>query len=199
MRILCFVDMHASAKAFKIIKEKAENADLIICAGDFSVWGNAQEAILRQFNAFKKPFILIPGNHESDAELKSFCKEFKNIHYAHKRLLKIGDFLVIGYGGGGFTEREKEFEDFVEDVKDELENKKIILVTHAPPYGTEVDKINSGHRGCRSFSKFIEKYEPLLHVCGHLHETGGKKQLYKNTLILNPGRVGRFVVLKQKE
>lgn len=192
--------MHGSASAFKIIKEKAENADLIICAGDFSVWGNAQESILRQFNALKKPFILIPGNHESDAELKSFCKEFKNIHYAHKRLLKIGDFLVIGYGCAGFNEREKDFEDFVEEIKEELEkHNKIIFVTHAPPYGTLLDRIDSGHRGCKSFSKFIEKYKPLLYVCGHLHENAGKKQLYKDTLILNPGRVGRFVVLKPKE
>jgi Icc-related predicted phosphoesterase len=67
MRVLSFVDMHGSAKAFNKIKEKAENADLIICAGDFTVWGNAQETILRYFNGFKKPFILRPGNHESDA------------------------------------------------------------------------------------------------------------------------------------
>ncbi len=199
MRILSFVDMHGSVNAFKKIKEKAENSDIIICAGDFSVWGKAQESILRQFNSLKKPFIIIPGNHESDAELKSFCREFKNLSYAHKRLLKVDDFLIIGYGGGGFSQREEGFEDFVEDVKEELKNKKIILVTHGPPYGTEVDKINSDYKGCKSFKKFIDKYNPLIHICGHLHETWGKKQLYNNTLILNPGPVGRIVVLKPKE
>ena len=199
MKILSFVDMHGSAAAFNKIKEKAENADLIMCAGDFSVWGGAQESILRQFNGLKKPFILILGNHESDAELKGFCKEFKNLSYAHKRLLKVEDFLVIGYGGGGFIDLEKDFENFVEEVKDELNNKKIILLTHAPPYGTVADEINKNHKGCRSFKKFIDKYSPLLHICGHLHESWCKRQLYKNTLILNPGPTGRIVVLKLKE
>ena len=199
MRILSFVDMHGSVSAFKKIKEKAENADLIICAGDFSMWGKAEEAILRQFNALKKPFIIISGNHESDAELRSYCKDFKNLSYAHKRLLKVGDFLIVGYGGGGFSEREQEFEDFIEGVKDELKDKKLILVTHAPPYGTEIDKINLSYRGCKSYKRFIDKYKPLMHVCGHLHENWGKKQLYNGTLVLNPGPSGRLVVLKLKE
>ncbi len=198
MRILSFVDMHGSANAFNRIKEKAENADLVICAGDFSTWGKAEEAILRQFNGLKKPVIIIQGNHESDAELKSFCREFKNLNYAHKKLLKVDDFVVVGYGGGGFSDKEKGFEDFVEDVKEELKDKKIILITHAPPYGTEADKVNNDHRGCKSFKNFIDKYSPLLYICGHLHESWSKKQLYKNTLILNPGPTGRIVVLKPK-
>ncbi len=200
MRILNFVDMHGSVKALNKIKEMAENADLVICAGDFSMWGRAQEAILRQFNSLKKPFIIITGNHESDAEIKGFCKEFKNLNYAHKRLLNVGGFLIVGYGGGGFSERDKDFEEFMEEIKDELEDKKIIFVTHAPPYGTVLDGLPKGHGGCKSFKEFVDKYKPLLYVCGHLHENWGKKQLYKNqTLIINPGPFGKFIELKAKE
>ena len=157
MKILNFVDMHGSVKVLSKIKEMAENADLIICAGDFSVWGRAQEAILRQFNSLKKPFIIIQGNHESDAEVNGFCKEFKNLNYAHKRLLNVGEFLIVGYGGGGFSERDKDFEDFIEEVKDELKDKKIIFVTHAPPYGTTLDELPKGHGGCKSFKEFLDK------------------------------------------
>src|SRR3989338_8298283 len=113
MKILNFVDMHGSVKVLSKIKEMAENADLIICAGDFSVWGRAQEAILRQFNSLKKPFIIIQGNHESDAEVNGFCKEFKNLNYAHKRLLNVGEFLIVGYGDGGC----KSFKEFLDKYK----------------------------------------------------------------------------------
>ncbi|MBU0614899.1 MAG: metallophosphoesterase family protein, partial [Nanoarchaeota archaeon] len=38
MKILAIADMHGSARAFREMKEKSRQADLIINAGDFSIF-----------------------------------------------------------------------------------------------------------------------------------------------------------------
>jgi len=42
--------------------------------------------------------------------------------------------------------------------------------------------------------EFIEKHQPDLCICGHIHESRNKDQIGK-TLILNPGSIDRGYVL----
>ena len=72
-------------------------------------------------------------------------------------------------------------------------DKKIILVTHAPPYKTNVDRIAGGHCGNKSIRHFIDKNKIDLVVCGHLHENFGKEDKIKKTRIINPGPFGKIV------
>ncbi|PIY60387.1 hypothetical protein COY95_02040 [Candidatus Woesearchaeota archaeon CG_4_10_14_0_8_um_filter_47_5] len=66
----------------------------------------------------------------------------------------------------------------------------IILVTHGPPYNTAADRLDGQLRGNRSFLRFIKKHQPLLAVCGHLHENAKKMDYVGNTLVVNPGSPG---------
>ena len=81
------------------------------------------------------------------------------------------------------------FNDAIKNNKD----KKIILLTHAPPYRTKLDKLGRNYAGNKSFRNFIEKYKIDLHICGHLHENFGKEDKIKNTKIINPGPFGKIV------
>ena len=49
---------------------------------------------------------------------------------------------------------------------------KMVWVTHAPPYGTNLD-LNHGHAhvGSVAIHRAIEKYQPLATFHGHIHET----------------------------
>ena len=107
--------------------------------------------------------------------------------------------MFLGYGGGGFSQRDKEFEHLAKtkfnDAIKSNKDKKIILVTHAPPYGTKVDLIVGEHCGNKTFRDFIIKNKVDLHICGHLHENFDKKDNLKKTLIVNPGPYGRIIKL----
>ena len=46
MKILAIVDMHGSAKAFKEMKKKAKKVDLVINAGDFSIFEQGIEKFM---------------------------------------------------------------------------------------------------------------------------------------------------------
>src|SRR3990167_6975870 len=72
-------------------------------------------------------------------------------------------------------------------------NKKIIIVTHAPPYKTKLDKLVEGHCGNKSIRHFVERNKIDLLICGHLHENFGKEDKIKRTKCINPGPFGKIV------
>ncbi len=199
MNILAFVDMHGSLTAMKKIEKQAKKADVIICAGDFTIFGQGVDHFLKKFDALNKPFLIVHGNHEDEYELATIAKKYKNIKFLHARGYKEGDYFFLGYGGGGFSSRDKAFEklskDFEKEIK-ELGNPKTILITHAPPYKTKIDRIMDEPCGNKSIKKFVEKVKPLvLVVSGHLHENSGKEDKVGNTRVVNPGPYGKLITV----
>lgn len=197
MDLLVFVDLHGSKEALKVVLEKAKDVDLVVCAGDLSEWGQGTDAIIYKFEKEKIPMLVIPGNHEFDEELMEICRKCKYVVDIHRAHYEVGEYFFFGYGGGGFALESKEFERlseaFIKQTKDR-KDKKVILVTHGPPYGTKVDFIPGlGHRGCKSIRNFIEKHQPLLNICGHLHETVNAKDRIGKTIIINPGPEGKII------
>lgn len=197
MNILAFSDLHGSEEALNVLLRKAEKADIIVCAGDISNWGRDIDIMLKKLKKPRLLMLLIPGNHEFDEELREACSKFEYALDIHRAHYEIDGYVFFGYGGGGFALESKEFERlgarFIKNIKNR-EEKKIVLVTHGPPYGTKVDFIPGlGHRGCQSVRKFIEQYQPTVSICGHLHETSSLKDKIRKTLIVNPGPYGKII------
>ena len=78
-------------------------------------------------------------------------------------------------------------------IKDKL--KKWILVTHAPPFNTHLDLVFDRHVGSKSIRESIEKFNPELNICGHLHENFNIRDKIKSTRIINPGPSGEILKL----
>src|SRR3989344_307952 len=122
--------------------------------------------------------------------LETEIKSGRQVINLHKKVKTIGNYNFVGYGGGGFSQRDKEFEKFASKIKKE----NIVLITHAPPYDTRLDYLpQTGHVGSRSIKEFIKKHKPLLVICGHLHENETKKQKIKSTMLVNPGSKGEII------
>lgn len=197
MKILAFTDYHENETCINEIKKKAEQADILICCGDFTIGGGEIEKQLLILNKIGKPVLLIPGNHEEDEPLEEYCEELENITYIDRRAIEIDGLNIFGYGGGGFNTRDKELEKILPELKKHLKEPSIII-THAPPYGTKLDNLPYfGHVGNKSITKLIKEIKPKILLCGHLHEFFGKKQKIGNTLVINPGPVGSFIEIKK--
>ena len=198
MKILAFTDLHLSSLALKKIKLKIKNQkpDILICAGDITIFEQDLDYILNKLNKLNKPLLLIHGNHETDFVIKKLCKKYKNINFIHKKHYKYTNHLFFGYGGSGFALIEPGFyktgEKFQKIIK-KNKGKKIILVTHAPPYNTKLDLIVSSHCGNKTFRNFVTRNKIDLYICGHLHENFGKRDHIKKTHILNPGPYGKII------
>ena len=196
MKIFAFVDVHGNKKIIDdIIKNvKKNDPDLLICLGDLSEFGQKSEELLEKFRILNKPMLIIPGNHD-EYELKKAAKKFDFCIYLHKGAYKVNNIIFFGYGGGGFSFEEPELEFIAKKFKSELKKEdKIIILSHAPVYGTKTDYMDGlGHRGNRSLLKIIKEIKPMLVLCGHFHENAGKTDKVDSTIILNPGPSGKFI------
>ncbi len=92
-------------------------------------------------------------------------------------------------------ELEPMLEELIATVKDKS---SAIFNFHAPPYGYALDLApkldenlvqaadNKIHVGSHAVAKMIEKYQPLIGLHGHIHESRGAQKA-KRTLLINPG------------
>ena len=177
------------------LKLKSSEADVSICAGDFTVMENNINKIMKNINSFDSPVLMIHGNHENGDFLGELCEKYRNITFLHKAVHHVDDYIFMGYGGDGFSTNDPTFEEVAEKFfkPQSIGKRRIVLVTHGPPHGTNIDKINGEFRGNKSYRKFIDSVKPHLVISGHLHENAGKSQRIDRTLFINPGPKGVIV------
>jgi hypothetical protein len=73
-----------------------------------------------------------------------------------------------------------------------------ILCPHAPPQGTACDRLPSGeHVGSAVIRSFVEREQPDLVLCGHIHESRGSDRI-GGTEVVNPGPAlaGHYAVVE---
>jgi len=193
-----YVDFYAILKYIKKLKAKSKKSkpDVIICAGDMSLFEHDLEEIMQKISKLGKKILMIPGNHETPSFVRKLCSFYDNIVYINKRAVKIGDYTFVGFTGEGFLRQDPEMAKFLKKIKPKLKGKKVVLVTHAPPYRTKLDKIGREYCGNKTISTFIKKNKNIvLEICGHLHENAGKEDKMNNAKLVNPGPVGKIIKL----
>ncbi len=73
---------------------------------------------------------------------------------------------------------------------------RTIAVVHCPPFRTRCDVLYNGqHIGSAALRRWIERYQPLLTLHGHIHESprlsGAFFDRIGRTIVVNPGASGR--------
>ena len=194
MRLLLFSDIHCDVRSCELLVERSNDVDVVIGAGDFANFRNGLDLPIKVLAKINKPTILVPGNSESFEELLNACKEWKQAKVLHGSGVRVEGYEFYGVGGGiPVTPFGAWSYDFSEDEARALLLKCPgggILVTHSPPKGV-VDKGSSGKNlGSTAIHETILTKRPLLAVCGHIHESNGKKEMFGVTPVVNAGPQG---------
>ena len=199
MKILSFVDLHGSLKALEKIQQlyKREKPDIVICAGDISIFEQNIDYLVHRVAKLGAPLLMIQGNHEDIVATRRACSKYDNMIFMHGQAKVINDVLFLGWGGGGFSTRDEVFEKkqkvFEKIMKD---YKKVVMISHAPPYKTRLDRIIDENCGNKTLRNFIQKHRNIvLAVSGHLHENEGKEDRLGNARIINPGPFGKVTTI----
>jgi len=165
---------------FEVIKNKIPNTPII--------WNFGNDDPLFVEEIFKKHNVEVKDIFELDNSSSPLlvvnCSYTNETPYKSFRI--VPDYLL-------FNKAE-------EKIKEALtHSSNLIFNFHAPPYNTKIDKtIVNGkweHVGSRSVRDLIEKYQPLLGLHGHVHESSDKDKI-ENTIILNPGSLYQEEILK---
>ncbi len=195
MKIFAFTDVHEHPKAMKIVQQRVREfkPDIVVCCGDLTIFEHSLGRMMKWLSGLHKEVIIIPGNHETVRGLKKYCKG--NVKCLHQNSAMYDDLMFVGWGGGGFSLVEPEFERFTKQINSTMQGKRVVLITHAPPYGTKLDFLgkNWGHVGCKSITKFLKTHKVLLALSGHIHETFGKKDRVGGAVVCNPGPLGLVI------
>ena len=148
---------------------------------------------------------IAPGN-DDHFEVDKLLDSSDVILNTDNRMVMVGDYEMVTFGWTNptpwDTPREKpdeELEPMLEELIAQVKNvKNSIFNFHAPPYGSSLDLApeltedliqaadRKIHVGSKAVTKMIEKYQPMLGLHGHIHESRGI-QNWGRTVIMNPG------------
>ena len=197
LRILAVADFHGLPDAdANLLKFLERSYDCLVLIGDLTDFGplSAAEDILTKAEVAGLPTLAVPGNCDPKPILEALDKHGVNLH---AKLTKIDDVTFVGLGGSNLTPFNTPFELTEVEIKEELDElahalgQNFVLVTHAPPHDTLVDRTHAGvHVGSKSIRQFIEEKQPIAALCGHVHEARNTDRLGR-TLIVNPGSIGK--------
>lgn len=199
MKLFAFTDIHEDMAQLSRIKHviAQERIDIAVCTGDFTVFSNRTKAMLEAMDKLGVPLVLIPGNHDDEDEIEKLLPRFKNIHYAHERVVDIKGLRFIGFGGRGFRREEPDLEALERKHAKDFDGKTIFLC-HAPPYGTALDEVDVGwHVGNETLTELIRRRKPMLLLCGHIHECFHAHDEIAGTPAINPGPDGEIIEVEE--
>lgn len=153
----------------------------------------------------------ITGGNDDPLEVTQVIKEFKSEHVTNPEgeVVRLNDHEMISCGYGNITPwkcprdiPEDELADKIEDMVSQVEDVgNCIFNFHIPPINSTLDtcvKLDTSvmppkpiigeniSAGSIAVRKAIEKYQPLLGLHGHIHESRGAIRIGR-TLCLNPG------------
>jgi uncharacterized protein len=202
VKVLVFSDIHSDARALERLM--SIEADYYVCAGDLVNWGRGLDAMGEILKQRAERVYVIPGNHESAAQIEDLCATF-GLHQFHGEYVKVGEFYMAGLGYSNPTPFDTPGEYSEEELERKLHAfdglKPMMAVCHAPPYGTVLDRItNLKHAGSKAIREFLKREEPRYFFCGHIHEAAGASDKLGLTSAMNVGKKGYLLDLdKQTE
>jgi len=200
MKLLIFSDIHGDAKALERLM--AVDADYYICAGDLANWSRGLDAMGDILKSRGERVYAIPGNHETNDQIEAMCKRFglRNLHAAR---VAVGGFHVAGMGYSNPTPFDTPGEYSEDELAEKLHAfdglRPMIAICHAPPHGTQLDRItNLRHAGSKAVREFLLREQPRYFFCGHIHEAAGVAEKLGNTSAMNVGKKGYLLDLEKQ-
>ncbi len=192
-RLLLFSDLHNDLAATERLVRSAADVDIVVGAGDFCQARRGISATLDILSQITTPAVLVPGNAESVEELVAAAKPWRSAHVLHGSGITIAGLQFFGLGGGIPRAIGDWSYEFTEDEASALlmdSPSGGVLVTHTPPRGV-VDATVAGSRiGSTAVRALVEEKQPVLVVCGHVHNCWEQQAFIGRTAVVNAGPRG---------
>ena len=192
MKLLIFSDIHSDLKALQNLMRV--DADAYFAAGDLVNWGRGLEQVGPILAQHAGKMYVLPGNHESEADIAQFCNNFglQNFHCCTR---SAGGYQIAGLGYSNPTPFDTPGEYSEEELSERLAPfagvAPLILICHCPPKDTPLDRVRDGiHAGSTAVRDFIDKHQPPYFFCGHIHEAAGVETRLGTTRGRNVGKKG---------
>ncbi len=184
MKLLAFSDIHRDLDACAAIVAAAEEADMVIGAGDFASGHQGLAEVMRALEPVAAKAVYVPGNNETLEALRGAT----SARVLHGEAFEVGGKTIYGIGCAvpPLPPLSWQSYDLTEEAAEALLatlERADILITHSPPKGVADDLAGRGSMGSRAVRGAVERVQPALVLCGHIHDCWGRS-----------GRIGRSSV-----
>lgn len=200
MIITAISDLHNRLDVLEAILHDASGCDVMVFPGDLTHFGSAADAeyIVKEARRRAAMVFAVAGNCDNAAVEAALEAMGVLISGQGVRVGEVGFF-----GASGIPPwREKMYCFSETELLTRLEvgaaataNCPLrIAVTHVPPYGTRLDRLWLGnHVGSHTVREIVEREQPTLLLCGHIHEAQGVERIGR-TSVVNCGaaKAGHF-------
>lgn len=214
MKILSITDVHGEITFTEQMEMFIMKSDLILLSGDITHFGNKKDAkkVIDSIKIYNRPILAVAGNCDKKGVDKYLDEEGINIH---NKTTGINGVVMAGIGFSEETSWNKYPGQFSKKYFQRIANKitlevpqksNFILLSHMPPHNTKCDVIMDAdgqeiHAGNTVVRDLIEKTQPVVCFCGHIHDAVGSDFIGR-TLVVNPGPAAKgnfaFLDLDQK-
>ncbi len=204
MKILAFTDIHGSYKKVGETLSRV-SSDVIVLGGDLTVGGTPAEVerVIVEWKKFGRPLLAVAGNMDSQEIDETLQAEGVSIN---GRGVTIGDVGFFGVSASPFSPLHTPYEISEEELAKRIDSgyravkgaRVKVFVPHVPPHDTKVDKVFMGlHAGSKSVRQFIDREQPDVVICGHIHEARGQDRIGKSKIVnCGPAGKGYFAVVE---
>lgn len=197
MKIQIFSDIHGDLKSLE--RAIAQPVDIHIAAGDLSTFRRGLDRCGAILQKHGERVWVLPGNHETAEDTRDFCARFGLTDF-HRQVRQLGSTQWAGLGYSNPTPFNTPGEYTEEEIANALAAfngiAPLYLVVHFPPYGTKLDEFAPGkHAGSRALREWVEREQPEMLFCGHIHECAGKSDQLGRTRCFNVGKAGYLLDL----
>ncbi|MES0864588.1 metallophosphoesterase [Ruegeria sp. SCPT10] len=189
MRILAFSDLHMARNRAADLVEASAQADLVIGAGDYCNMRQGLAEAMQMLSGISAPLVLVPGNAESADELTDAAPD--SAHVLHGTGMTVDGIHLFGLGYGVPATPFGDWScDLSESEASELLDRcdtADVLIVHSPPKG-HGDVTSQGISvGSVAVRDAVERLQPKLVFCGHIHDSWGYRGTLGQTQIANLG------------
>jgi hypothetical protein len=196
MRLLYVVDVHDRFEAVAGAARSVGEIDGLVVGGDLTNAGSPDdvERALELWRPLAPTLLAVAGNMDSaaiDARLDELGVSLDG------RGVALGNVGLHGVSASGPTPLHTPYELPDEELGARANAGAVgvagcrvrIFCPHSPPYGTACDRLASGvHVGSDALRAFVERDQPDLVLCGHIHESRGEDVIGRSRVV-NPGPV----------
>jgi Icc-related predicted phosphoesterase len=193
MRLLAFSDLHVDVGQAERLANASADADVVVAVGDFASVHSGLDETIGALRSIVKPTVLVPGNNETEDALREACDGWESAIVLHGEAAEIDGVSFFGLGAGvPVTPWDWSFDLTEEEAMQRLAGcpEGCVLAVHSPPRG-HVDESSRGeHLGSVAVLDAIVSKQPVVALCGHIHESWGERSQIGPTEVINLGPSG---------
>jgi putative phosphoesterase len=200
MLIYAVADIHADLKRIEHIREvvSAHHPDVLVIAGDIINYVHPEKTFV-QLNDLALPVVMVRGNSDP-GHIENHAVKFPNLTFLHLNQVTVKSVAFTGISGTiplPFRNRVRLFEKDLMKRVYPLIDAQTLVVVHPPPWGILDQVMGRFHSGSKMVRDIVEKKQPRLLICGHIHEAAGIETIGRTTVVnCSMPKTGRGVMIE---